>query len=57
MDQPGAGVVCKGKVVKKYAAGSDHLVDCEIWLENANGEKTTIGSATVMLPSREGTRV
>ena len=56
MDQPGSKVMCKGKVVKKYAAGNEHLVDCEIWLENAKGEKTTIGSATVMLPSREGAR-
>jgi hypothetical protein len=56
MDQPGSGVVCKGKVVKKYIEGRDHLVDCEIWLENAKAEKTTIGSATVILPSREGVR-
>jgi hypothetical protein len=56
MDQPGAKVVCKGKVVKKYAQGRDHMVDCEIWLENAKGDKTTIGSATVILPSREGAR-
>jgi len=49
--------LCKGKVVKKYAEGRDHLVDCEIWLENAKGEKTTIGSATVILPSREGMRI
>ena len=52
MDQPGTSVVCKGKVVKKYIEGGKHLVDCEIWLENAQGEKTTPGSATVMLPSR-----
>jgi len=56
MDQPGSPVVCKGKVVKKYAEGRDHLVDCEIWLENAKGEKTTLSSATVILPSREGIR-
>ena len=56
MDQPGSKVVCKGKVAKKYAQGRDHMVDCEIWLENAKGEKTTIGSATVILPSREGSR-
>jgi len=52
MDQPGAKVVCKGKVVKKYVSNGEHLVDCEIWLENAKGEKTTPGSATVMLPAR-----
>jgi acyl dehydratase len=52
MDQPGSKVVCKGKVTKKYVDGADHLADCEIWLENAKGEKTTPGSATVILPSR-----
>ena len=52
MDQPGTKVVCKGRVTKKYTAGADHLVDCEIWLENVKGEKTTPGSATVILPSR-----
>jgi hypothetical protein len=49
MDRPGTPVVCKGKVVKKYIEGGKHLVDCEIWLENAQGEKTTPGRATVML--------
>jgi acyl dehydratase len=52
MDQPGTKVVCKGRVTKKYTQGSDHLVDCEIWLENDKGEKTTPGSATVILPAR-----
>ncbi len=52
MDQPGAKVVCRGRVTRKYRDGADHLVDCEIWLENAKGEKTTPGSATVILPSR-----
>jgi acyl dehydratase len=53
MDQPGAAVRCKGRVVKKYSDGPDRLVDCEIWLENAKGEKTTLGGATVVLPSRK----
>jgi acyl dehydratase len=53
MDQPGSKVVCRGRVVKKYVDDSgNHLVDCEIWLENAKGEKTTPGSATVILPAR-----
>ena len=52
MDQPGAKVICKGRVTKKYIEGADHLVDCEIWLENGKGEKTTPGAATVILPSR-----
>jgi acyl dehydratase len=52
MDQPGTKVICKGRVAKKYIDGGNHMVDCEIWLENAKGEKTTPGSATVILPSR-----
>ncbi len=52
MDQPGTKVVCKGKVVKKYSEKGHNMVDCEIWLENAKGEKTTIGGASVILPSR-----
>jgi len=52
MDQPGSKVVCKGRVSKKYVENGDHLVECEIWLENAKGEKTTPGSATVILPAR-----
>jgi acyl dehydratase len=51
MDQPGAKVICKGRVTKKFVQGSDHLIDCEIWLENAKGEKSTLGSATIILPS------
>ena len=43
---------CKGKVTKKYVQDGDHYVDCEIWVENAKGEKTTPGAATVILPSR-----
>jgi acyl dehydratase len=52
MDQPGSKVVCRGKITRKYVENGQHLVDCEIWLENAKGEKTTPGTATVVLPSR-----
>ncbi|MFC1949261.1 MaoC/PaaZ C-terminal domain-containing protein [Chloroflexota bacterium] len=43
---------CKGKVAKKYTDGNKHLVDFRIWLENGEGETTTNGKATVILPSR-----
>ena len=43
---------CKGKVTKKYVEDGQHYVDCEIWIENGNGEVTTPGTATVILPSR-----
>ncbi len=52
MDVPGVKLIARGKVTKKYAQSDRHLVECEIWLENAKGEKTTPGSATVILPSR-----
>ncbi len=44
---------CKGKATKKYVQGDEHCVDCNIWLENGKGEKTTTGSATVVLPSQD----
>ncbi len=52
MDQPGSKIVARGKIAKKYVQNGDHCVNCEIWLENAKGEKTTPGTATVILPSR-----
>ena len=42
----------KGKVTRKYADGNDCLADCDIWVENGEGEKTTPGTATVILPTR-----
>jgi hypothetical protein len=43
---------CKGKVTKKREANGEKLVECNIWIENGKGEKTTTGTATVLLPSR-----
>ena len=43
---------CKGTVTKKYIDGAEHWVECEIWVENEKGEKTTPGSTAVVLPSR-----
>ena len=52
MDIPGTPVTAKGVVTKKYQDKGANLVDCDIWLENEKGEKTTPGSATVALPAR-----
>ena len=52
MDVPGDILMGKGTVSRKYMQGDQHMVDCEIWLENSAGERTTPGSATVVLPSR-----
>ena len=57
MDVPGDTLTCKGKVVRKYRERQEYLVDCEIWLENSKGEKTTPGAATVALPSKSASHV
>jgi len=43
----------KGKVTSKYIRDGEHLVDCEIWVENQAGLVTAPGSATVALPSND----
>jgi acyl dehydratase len=52
MNYPGEAITCKGNVLKKLLADSEHCVECSIWAENARGEKTVTGSAVVVLPSR-----
>jgi len=49
----GETLTCKGKVINKYTNDNDYLVDCEIWIENPIGERQTLGSATVSLPSKQ----
>jgi len=44
---------CKGIVKNKRVEDGLNLVDCEIWVENGKGEKTTPGSAVVALPSKK----
>lgn len=50
MDFPDRPITAKGIVTRKYRDQGQTLVDCEIWLENDEGQKTTPGSATVELP-------
>jgi acyl dehydratase len=50
---PGQEIRCKGKVLKKYVQDSEHLVDCEVWAENKQGERTTPGAATILLPAKK----
>ena len=54
MDVPGTPVLCKGVVTKTAVEDGEGLAYCDIWLENADGEKTTPGSAVVSLPLRSG---
>ena len=52
MDVPDDALICKGVITKKYTEGDEHLVAADIWLENSKGEKTTPGTAVVVLPSK-----
>jgi len=52
MDVPKTTITCKGKITKKYVDGNDHIIETEMWLENDKGEKTTLGTGIVVLPSK-----
>jgi acyl dehydratase len=52
MDVPGTPVFVKGTVAKKFSENGENIVECEIWLENEKGDKTTPGYATMSFPSR-----
>lgn len=43
---------CKGIVVNKFRQNSKHYIECDIWIENIKGEKTTIGKALISLPTK-----
>jgi hypothetical protein len=44
---------CKGTITGKQVENGEHIVECNIWVENGKGEKTTPGSAVVVLPSKK----
>lgn len=43
---------CHGRVTGKRVEGSEHVVDLECWGSNQNGQRTTVATASVRLPSR-----
>ncbi len=52
MDVPGQDMICRGVITAKRQEDGKNLVDLDIWSEKPDGEKTTPGKATVILPSR-----
>ena len=54
MDLVDRDIICRGVVKKKYQEGSQNYVELEIWTENPEGQRTSPGSAVVVLPSRQG---
>ena len=52
MDYPDQDITCRGVVTRTYTEGDQHFVELDIWTENPDGQKTTPGTAKVVLPSR-----
>ena len=52
MDVPATPIYCKGIVKKKHVQDGENIVECEIWLEDHKGDRTTPGYAVASLPSR-----
>ena len=52
MDVPGQEMTCRGVVKAKRQENGENVVELEIWTENPEGQRTTPGTATVILPSR-----
>ena len=51
---PGDILSCKGQVTGKRMEGDSNLVECDVWAENQKAERVVYGTATVELPSKEG---
>src|SRR2546421_6095989 len=47
---PDRDVHLRGAVTQK--SETDHTAECDIWIENDDGERWVIGTATVALPSK-----
>jgi acyl dehydratase len=45
---------CHGRVSGKRSEQGKHIVDIELWADNQLGEKSAKGTASVVLPAREG---
>lgn len=50
----GDATICSGSVTAKRVEGQHHIVDLELASTNQRGENTCPGTASVVLPSREG---
>lgn len=46
-------LTCKGTVTRTWVENDTGCVECEIWMENEQDNRVTLGNATVVLPCRE----
>ena len=46
-------VVVRGNVVGKHESDDDtHVLECDVWIENTEGERLVVGTATLEVASR-----
>jgi 3-methylfumaryl-CoA hydratase len=50
---PGDTLTARGVITRLYTEDGVPYADCDLWTENQHGERTTIGTATLRLPSRD----
>src|SRR5262245_40498379 len=50
--KPGMLLTCRGLIVAKNMRGSEESIECDVFIENENGDRPVAGSATVILPMR-----
>jgi acyl dehydratase len=50
---PGDVLTTRGVVTSKYEEYGDNLVEVDVWAENQDGRRVTVGHAVVSLPSRK----
>jgi len=46
-------LTCKGAVTRRWIDNGQGYVECEVWVENEQGNRVTPGTATVILPRKE----
>jgi len=46
-------LACKGRVTRKWVENGQGYVECDMWVENQEGEQLTPGKATVVLPRKK----
>ncbi|MBN1151942.1 MAG: dehydratase [Dehalococcoidia bacterium] len=52
-DPTNEDMLVRATVTGTHEDGLEHLVELDIWTERQDGTRTTLGSATVVLPSRK----
>ena len=53
MDVANDPLLCHGLVTRKYRENGHALIECEVWLENGCGQRTTDGSIVVELAEKD----